>query len=195
MDERLRDQLERLTPAQRELFRALSPAAAPPVTAEPRAAPTRHALTPAQERFWLLEQLAPGEPAHHVAGALVLHGPLDVQALQRALADAVARHAALRTTFELHEQSPIAVIHATAAVPLQREDLTPHDDAHRRARLHELRAANGRARFHLHRAPLLRCTLVQLAPAEWQLLWCVHHIAADGLSMVVLGRELAQLYA
>ena len=57
--------------------------------------------TPAQRRFWLLDQLQPGgNPALNMCLALRWHGPLDQLVLRRALNEVVARHEALRTTFE-----------------------------------------------------------------------------------------------
>ncbi len=57
--------------------------------------------SPAQRRFWLLDQLQPGgNPALNLSLALGWHGPLDQFVLQRALNEVVARHEALRTTFD-----------------------------------------------------------------------------------------------
>ncbi|HSU82842.1 MAG TPA: amino acid adenylation domain-containing protein, partial [Thermoanaerobaculia bacterium] len=49
--------------------------------------------------------------------------------------------------------------------------------------------------FHLARGPLLRATLLRLAPAEHALLLGMHHIVSDGWSMGVLVREITRLYA
>ena len=48
--------------------------------------------------------------------------------------------------------------------------------------------------FDLAAGPVLRATLLRLAPAEHRLLLTVHHIAADGWSLGILERELAALY-
>src|SRR5437762_11644581 len=54
-------------------------------------------LSPAQERLWFLARLYPGSPMYNVHGAIRFTGPLDVAALDRALAAVVERHEALRT--------------------------------------------------------------------------------------------------
>jgi len=52
-----------------------------------------------QERLWFLDQLEPESPFYNIAGAVRLAGALAVPALERSLAEVVARHEALRTTF------------------------------------------------------------------------------------------------
>ncbi|HEY0736592.1 MAG TPA: amino acid adenylation domain-containing protein, partial [Herpetosiphonaceae bacterium] len=59
-------------------------------------------LSFAQQRLWFLDQLTPHSAAYNVPLALRLHGALDVAALQSSLNALVARHEALRTTFQLH---------------------------------------------------------------------------------------------
>ena len=44
-------------------------------------------------------------------------------------------------------------------------------------------------------APLMRCTLVRLAPDEWYFIWTVHHLVVDRWSHAVLFAELRTLYA
>ncbi|HEX5051954.1 MAG TPA: condensation domain-containing protein, partial [Planctomycetota bacterium] len=188
MTDDLERRLRELSPAQRELFLRLSEQQPPGATPSPASYP----LSPAQERFWFLEQIAPGEPAHHLTGVLCLTGELDVPALQDALDRLVARHEALRTCFRAADGVPTAHVQASAHAPLHSEDLRALDDAQRTARRSELLARC--AAIELARCPLLRCSLLRLAHDEWQLLWGVHHIVADGLSMLVLANELIALY-
>ncbi|HEY0602193.1 MAG TPA: amino acid adenylation domain-containing protein, partial [Herpetosiphonaceae bacterium] len=49
--------------------------------------------------------------------------------------------------------------------------------------------------FDLQRGPLLRTTLLQLDDTAWVALVTLHHIIADGWSIGLLIRDLAQLYA
>src|SRR3954469_15725203 len=57
-------------------------------------------LSFAQQRLWFLNQLIPGIPLYHESSAVHLKGALDVAALERSLNAIVARHEALRTTFQ-----------------------------------------------------------------------------------------------
>ena len=67
----------------------------------------------AQQRLWMLDQLAPGESTYNMPYAAWLDGPLDVGALQRALDTLAARHAVLRTTFEALDGVPEQVQSST----------------------------------------------------------------------------------
>ena len=61
--------------------------------------------------------------------ALRLRGPLDVNALQAALAQLVSCHAALRTTFPLVEGVPVQRLTEWDSVPLTVHDLRAIDSA------------------------------------------------------------------
>jgi len=52
-----------------------------------------------EERLWLLEQLNGPSPVYNEPIAVTLHGRLNVEALERALADVVERHPPLRTRY------------------------------------------------------------------------------------------------
>jgi amino acid adenylation domain-containing protein len=157
--------------------------AAPPVLPVPRV--PEMPLSFAQERLWFLHQLEPAGVAYNIPAAIRLRGPLDAEAVGRALAGIVARHEALRTTF--HE-GPVQVVAEHVEIPLTRIDL-PEAELPRFAREEAERP------FDLQHGPLLRTALVRLGPDEHVLLVTLHHIAADGWSVGVLLREFAALYA
>src|SRR5262245_42805261 len=179
------ERLERLSPAKRRLLEKLLREQRP-AGSIPRAEDIGDAapLSFAQERFWLLEQLEPGSPAHRIPSALRLRGKLDVGALERALTTLVARHESLRTTFELRAEGPVQIVGAARAVEL------PVHAASERERLRDAVVLDP---FDLTRGPLARFVLVNLGDDDHELLVCLHHIIADGLSTQVLGRELAAL--
>ncbi|MGE3175066.1 MAG: amino acid adenylation domain-containing protein [Planctomycetota bacterium] len=149
----------------------------------------------AQERFWFLEQLEPGNPAHHVAGRLHVDGPLEPAVLRRAVAFLVQRHEVLRTTFAAAQGRPRQLVGAPFEPPLECVDLRALDRAAQDAARAERRDATVLPPFDLRRGPLLRQVLLRLGDARWEYLWCVHHVAVDGLSMPLLAGELAEVYA
>ncbi|MCE0445926.1 condensation domain-containing protein [Streptomyces tricolor] len=90
----------------------------------PRPGPEpRFPLSYAQERLWFLDQADPGTTAYVMPGGMRLRGPLDPEALGRALTEIVRRHEALRTTFPAEGGKPQQCIGRPRPVPLPVTDL------------------------------------------------------------------------
>ena len=152
-------------------------------------------LSFAQQRLWFLDQLEPGSPLYNIPTVVRLAGPLDVSALTRALEELVRRHETLRTTFATRDESPVQCIATSVSVPLELTEVQHLPPPQREARVRELARDEALRPFDLVHGPLLRTTLLRLAPDEHVLLLVLHHIISDGWSMGVLVREVAQLYA
>ena len=151
-------------------------------------------LTHAQESLWFLQQMDPTDPQLCVPIARRLRGSLDEPALQTAVADAVARHAPLRTAFASRDGLPVQIIQPTATPTWRHHDLTDLAADVREARAAELVAASAAEPFDLAQAPLLRCELVRLADDDRVLLLLMHHLVTDGWSMKLLLDEIASSY-
>ncbi|HEX8275797.1 MAG TPA: amino acid adenylation domain-containing protein [Longimicrobiaceae bacterium] len=147
----------------------------------------------AQERLWFLEQMRPGEATYAIPAALRMTGPLEVEALRRALEEIVRRHEALRTVFARSGGRPVQVVRPAGRLELPVEELAAGGDADAalRARMRE----DAQRLFDLEEGPLFRVALLRLGADEHALLLSMHHIVSDGWSMGVLLRELAALYA
>src|ERR1041385_5099618 len=81
-------------------------------------------LSFSQARVWFIDQLEPGSPLYNIPTALRVHGRLDREALQAALAEIVRRHEALRTTFNIEDVAAVQRIHDPAPVPLPVADIS-----------------------------------------------------------------------
>ncbi|MER7843975.1 non-ribosomal peptide synthase/polyketide synthase [Kitasatospora sp. NPDC096077] len=177
-------------PVLADLAAALgTPAAAPgaaviPVVDDPDAEPP---LSYAQQRLWFLDRFAPGDTAYTTLSVLRLRGTLDRDALGAALDGLVVRHEALRTTFAERDGRARQVVHPPYPVELPVTDLDPAD-------LDALLERTADTPFDLAAGPLLRARLVRTGEREHVLVLAVHHIATDGWSIGVLGRDLAELY-
>ncbi|MBV7698620.1 non-ribosomal peptide synthetase [Streptomyces sp. TRM70350] len=159
---------------------------APPLEPADRGRPLP--LSYAQQRMWFLDQLTPGSASYTSGGALRVRGPLEEERLAGALTAVVARHETLRTTFTVADGMPAAVVGAAAPVALRVIDV-PDADAARAAASAELSIG-----FDLAAGPLLRATLLRLAPDDHVLVVAVHHIATDGWSQALLWAEVAAAY-
>ncbi|MEU9096723.1 non-ribosomal peptide synthase/polyketide synthase [Streptomyces sp. NPDC048361] len=144
-------------------------------------------LSFAQQRLWFLDRLHPGDARYNSAVAVRLTGTLDHRALERALATVVARHEALRTTFEESEGRAAQQVHPAAPVPLPVRDV-PADG------LDEALLAAYSAPFDLSSGPLLRALLLRESPTSHVLVLTAHHITTDGWSMGIVLNELCTAY-
>lgn len=146
----------------------------------------------AQQRFWLLDQLEPGNTALNMPLALSLTGKLNVDALERALNEIVSRHEVLRTTFARNNGKPVQVIAAYQTLPLDFVDLSDH--IYKESESERIRVEEAHHKFDLLRGPLFRARLIRLEAEDHILLLTLHHIICDGWSNGVLVREVGEIY-
>ncbi|AKQ66397.1 Non-ribosomal peptide synthetase [Myxococcus hansupus] len=151
-------------------------------------------LSLAQQRLWLFEQLERGSPAYHLPAAVRLTGPLDAKALERAFAEILQRHEALRMSLREDDGTPGQVAAPVPTPVLRWVDLRDTLAADQEASALKLAHDEARAPFDLVLGPLLRGTVFQLGAQEHLLVVVMHHIASDGASFGILARELSALY-
>ncbi|HZR97743.1 MAG TPA: amino acid adenylation domain-containing protein [Chloroflexota bacterium] len=170
------------------------------------AAPAAPAITPvrrdgrlplsfSQQRLWFLDQLQPGSSAYNIFSLQRLRGPLRVPVLQRTLAELLRRHESLRTRFDTIDGEAVQVIDPPGPFELRVVDLSHLPAPERSERVRQLALEEACQPFDLRRAPMLRAVLFREDETDHVLAATVHHIAADGWSLGILGRELCALYA
>ena len=146
----------------------------------------------AQQRFWILDQLEPGNTSLNMPLALSLTGKLDVDALERTLNEIVSRHEVLRTTFSKNDGKPVQVIAARQAFHLDVVDLSDHSDKEDES--NRIKVEEAHHTFDLQRGPLFKAKLIRLEAEDHILLLTLHHIVCDGWSNGVLVREVGEIY-
>ena len=150
---------------------------------EPLVAGERPAVVPlsfAQSRLWFLDRFAGGVATYNMPTALRISGPLDVEALDAALDDVVARHESLRTIFPEVDGVPFQQVLPARAGMWRRGDAAvvslPEQDV-----AGELMAL-AVYRFDLSAEIPIRAQIYSVGPEEHVLGIVVHHIAFDGWS-------------
>ena len=135
--------------------------------------------SPSQTRLWLLEQLGRGGRSLVVRAPMVLPVEVDHDRVSAAVQALIARHEALRTTFDELDGQPVQRVHRPGdlqcpveAVDREGPDLT--------------------APFDLRRGPLIRAQLIS-TQRRAKLLLSFHHIVVDGWSIQVIHDDLAAL--
>ena len=190
MDAQLRGQLVQRKAELLQLLQA-GDAAPLPRRADPAAGCP---LSFGQQRLWFIDRMEGGSQ-YNVPAALALDGELDRTALEQALAKLVERHAILRTTYASADGEPVQRVQDAAAAGLEWIDLGGLDGAQQDAEVRRLAAAEAARPFDLEHGPVLRASVLSLAPQRHVLLVTLHHIATDGWSMGIVVREFAELYA
>jgi len=151
-------------------------------------------LSYAQERLWLLDQLAPNHPFYNMPVAVRINRPVDVEALRAAMNEIVRRHEALRTTFAVAGGGPVQRIAPRLELDLPVIDLSRFDESRQQSEVDRYTKQKRDRPFDLSRGPLVRACLLRLGEAEHVFLLVMHHIVSDGWSMGVLVGELTELY-
>ncbi|WP_157115928.1 non-ribosomal peptide synthetase, partial [Nocardia puris] len=146
-------------------------------------------LSPAQRRMWFLNRFGDASSAvDNIPVALRLRGALDIAALSAAITDLVARHEILRTVYPQTAHGPAQVVRPVHAV----FDLAPSQiPAERLADAARAVAAQG---FDVTDEIPVRVRLLTSGPQDHTLVLVVHHIAADGVSLGPLMRDLVTAY-
>src|SRR5437764_5430069 len=114
----------------------------------------------AQQRLWFLDQFEGGGAIYNVPVATRLQGPLDVDALERAINALVERHESLRTVFTLVDGVPHQVIRPPRPISETVVDLSDTRQAEQRSR--QIATEQARATFDLSVDELFRMALVKL---------------------------------
>ncbi|MFZ2173408.1 MAG: amino acid adenylation domain-containing protein [Rhodococcus sp. (in: high G+C Gram-positive bacteria)] len=151
--------------------------------------PERVPLSAAQTRIWFLNRFDPSSPAYNIAMAFRLAGALDEDALRAAFLDVVRRHESLRTIFPVADGEPIQRVTSAQDVPGLTVVQIPEPEL--ASQIHGFTAA----RIDLTKQVPLRARIFALGGEQWVLCVVVHHIAADGASMMPLARDVMAAYS
>lgn len=160
----------------------------------PRAQSGAAPISYAQELLWLYEQMTPGTAAYNIPLLRRVRGPLNLQALQVALHAVVARHESLHTQFIEVEGTPQQIAVDAFELNIEVLDVQSMPAESREAEARRLMLEVAVRPFDLAISTVPRAVVVHVAPDDAYLMLCVHHIVFDGVSAVVVMRELVASY-
>src|SRR5438552_6323869 len=116
-----------------------------------------------QERFWVLDQIKPGDPACNVAVHFGLTGVLDRVALEAAFNEIIRRHEILRANFVMLDGQVMQLVTPTRRMAIHCIDLSSLPESARSAEADRLAGEEAQGPFNLSSGPLLRASLLRLA--------------------------------
>jgi amino acid adenylation domain-containing protein len=148
------------------------------------------ALSFSQRSLWFLHQQAPESTAYHVAMSMRVVGSVQTEVLLQSVQALVDRHAILRTTYDFVEGEPRQKVAGYRIAVLDVHERPDSSDAELRKEVE----ADYRRPFDLATGPVLRASLYSRSANDHVLLLTVHHIAADGWSLLILFEEFTRLY-
>lgn len=158
-----------------------------PVTATKESYP----VTPAQKRFWIVNKLGGENGAYNITTELEFHGKLDEEIFSKTLQKLIKRHDSFRTYFLEEEGSLKQCITPYKAenVVVEVEDVS-NSEVKKQAAL----TAHYMFSHNLSQAPLVRFKVLKVEEENYILLFNMHHIIGDGLSMEIMCAEFLQIY-
>jgi hypothetical protein len=138
---------------------------------------------------------SPFGPRYHIMLSRRLIGPVNETALRGALLDLVDRHEALRTRIVREAEPRCQEIFPASPPHLEIRHCPGVPPDERAQRVEQLLCELESGSIDADEVPQMRGVLMYFDPRDAVLALMTHHTAADGLSLRVLGRDLAQLYA
>ena len=152
-------------------------------------------LSHGQQRLWFLQQLYPGNPFYNYSHKYNLKGALDVKNLLRALQFIYDTQDILRTTYELKDGLPEAIVHYKDQLNLKTFDLSKNNDLETKTLASEIMSTDALKSFDLAKGPLIRVSLIKLGERSHILFITLHHIVGDKWSLDIFNQQLAMQYS
>jgi acyl carrier protein len=181
-------------PTVRELSRLIAESeAVEHVSIKPVEKLEYYAISSAQKRLYLVQQLTPDSTPYNMYQVIPLKGDIDRQEIEDTFRKLINRHESLRTSFLMAGMETVQVVSAPgdAAFALEYYSISGVPGAGNR-----YAAAGDFIRpFDLSRAPLLRARLIETGEREFLLMVDMHHIISDGISLNIIRGDFIALLA
>ncbi|MBN2864065.1 MAG: amino acid adenylation domain-containing protein, partial [Bacteroidales bacterium] len=143
-------------------------------------------MSSAQKRLYILDQMMGASITYNMPVILHVEGLLDRDRIQEVFARMIERHETLRTSFEMRENEAVQKIWKSASVcieyfKLKEDEINQTIDKFIRP-------------FDLSRAPLIRIGIIEKTKDRSILLFDMHHIISDGISLSIFVKEFISSY-
>src|SRR5688500_8415488 len=152
-------------------------------------------LSPMQEGM-LFHNLRARQPGVDILQIICdWHKDIDAPVFNQAWQHVMDRHSVLRTSFTWEGlASPRQRVHETLEFSVQQQDWQGLSPQAQEQRLEEFLQADQQISFPLTIPPLMRVTLIRLAPAQCRFVWTIHHLLVDSRSFVIVLNDLFLIY-
>ncbi|WGV24586.1 non-ribosomal peptide synthetase [Halotia branconii] len=152
-------------------------------------------LSPMQEGILFHTLYDPDSGVYNELLNCTLHGDLNTTAFEQAWQRVVERHPVLGTFFVWENlKKPHQVVCKSINLPFVHYDWRALSFGEQQQQLQAFLEADRNRGFELHQAPLMRCSLIQMADDTYEFVWCFHHLLIDGWSLPVIVQEAFAFY-
>jgi amino acid adenylation domain-containing protein len=152
-------------------------------------------LSFAQQRLWFMNLFEPGSAFYNLPAALVLEGELNVAALHKSLNEVVQRHEILRTRFDINAAGePEQFVMEALSLELPVIEIGGETEQDKFKIASRLAIEEASRPFNLKTGPLIRASLLRIAPSRHVVLFTLHHIVSDEWSQGILIEEVGAFY-
>jgi len=152
-------------------------------------------LSPMQEGMLFHTLYAPNSGVYFEQLVCTLSENLNVSAFEQAWQRVVELHPILRTFFVWqNQQHPLQVVCKSVNLPYHIYDWRSLSSGEQEERLSAFLQAERERGFKLDKAPLMCCTLIQLADNNYQFVWSQHHLLMDGWCLPIVLKEVWAFY-
>jgi hypothetical protein len=152
-------------------------------------------LCPIQQGMLFNSLYAPDSGVDIVQVVCILHEQLHVAAFEQAWQSLTAWHPIMRTAIRWEGLTePVQDVYRQARFLLAELDGRGLPERERDGWLEEYLRADRLLGFKLGEAPLMRGALLRFAEADYRFVLTFHHIALDGRSLLLLLRQVFQVY-
>jgi len=125
--------------------------------------------------------------------SLTLHGNLNRTVFKQAWQQVIERHPVLRTLIVLKNRAqPLQLVKKRVQLPWTEYDWRNGEACEQR--LAEFLQADQEQSFVLEQAPLMRCSIMQIADDMHYFVWSSHHLLMDGWCLPILLKEVFTFY-
>ena len=155
------------------------------------------ALSFAQQRLWILDQMVPGNPFYNIPTAVEFNGKLDIDVFERSLNEVVRRHESLRTIFttDPETEEPVQVILPELELKIETTDIRGYSHEEKESMVTRALREYAARPFNLEEGPLVRVSLLHVDQDKYLLQYIMHHIISDTWSMEIFTREFSEISA
>lgn len=143
-------------------------------------------VSSSQKRLFIINQIEGSSVKYNMPNAIILEGKLDRERFDISFKSLLQRHEILRTSFDLIDGEPIQKVHES--VDFEIDYIDSDEDSMDKLVDEFVRP------FDLGKAPLIRVRLIRISEERHLLVYDMHHIVSDGVSIGIILRDFSALY-